>query len=193
MALLELNGISKSFGGVQALRGVDFTLLAGQIHGLAGENGAGKSTMMKIIAGVHPRRRGDHARRWAGRAFPLDPRRARGGDRHGPSGAQRRAGIERGRERLSRLPAGQPSGNRGLAPDGGAGRRGAQEPRPRDRPARAARRFSDRRAAARRTLARAVLGRADHHSRRADLGALSPRDRAPVRRARGVCAKAAAA
>ncbi len=53
MALLELTGVSKSFGGVQALRDVDFTLLAGQIHGLAGENGAGKSTMMKIIAGVH--------------------------------------------------------------------------------------------------------------------------------------------
>ena len=54
MALLELTDISKSFGGVQALTSVDFTLLAGQIHGLAGENGAGKSTMMKIIAGVHP-------------------------------------------------------------------------------------------------------------------------------------------
>ena len=53
MALLELANVSKSFGGIQALRGVDFTLLAGQIHGLAGENGAGKSTMMKIIAGVH--------------------------------------------------------------------------------------------------------------------------------------------
>src|ERR1700760_1669568 len=53
MALLELTDVSKSFGGVQALRGVDFTLNAGQIHGLAGENGAGKSTMMKIIAGVH--------------------------------------------------------------------------------------------------------------------------------------------
>jgi ribose transport system ATP-binding protein len=52
-ALLELTGISKSFGGVQALRDVDFALAAGQIHGLAGENGAGKSTMMKIIAGVH--------------------------------------------------------------------------------------------------------------------------------------------
>jgi ribose transport system ATP-binding protein len=53
MALLELTDISKAFGGVQALRNVDFTLNAGQIHGLAGENGAGKSTMMKIIAGVH--------------------------------------------------------------------------------------------------------------------------------------------
>ncbi|MBN8996028.1 MAG: sugar ABC transporter ATP-binding protein [Rhizobiales bacterium] len=46
-------GISKSFGGVQALRDVDFTLRQGEIHGLVGENGAGKSTTMKIIAGVH--------------------------------------------------------------------------------------------------------------------------------------------
>src|SRR5260370_7038378 len=54
MALLELTDVSKSFGGVQALRGVDFTLLAGQLDGLAGENGAGKSTVMKATRAAHP-------------------------------------------------------------------------------------------------------------------------------------------
>ena len=49
----NLSNVSKHFGGVMALRDVDFTLLPGEIHGLVGENGAGKSTMMKIIAGVH--------------------------------------------------------------------------------------------------------------------------------------------
>ena len=50
---LEMTGVTKAFGGVQALRGVDFVLQPGSIHGIAGENGAGKSTLMKIIAGVH--------------------------------------------------------------------------------------------------------------------------------------------
>jgi ABC-type sugar transport system ATPase subunit len=51
--LLELRGISKRFGGIQALERVDFTLHEGEIHVLLGENGAGKSTLIKIIGGVH--------------------------------------------------------------------------------------------------------------------------------------------
>jgi ribose transport system ATP-binding protein len=45
--------VTKTFGGIAALREVDFSIMEGEIHGLVGENGAGKSTMMKIIAGVH--------------------------------------------------------------------------------------------------------------------------------------------
>jgi ribose transport system ATP-binding protein len=58
-ALLELSGITKTFGGVAALRAVDFSVAAGEIHGLVGENGAGKSTLMKIIAGVHAEYQGE--------------------------------------------------------------------------------------------------------------------------------------
>ncbi len=49
--LLRLSNISKSFGGVQALKGVDFTIGKGEIHCLVGENGSGKSTLIKIISG----------------------------------------------------------------------------------------------------------------------------------------------
>lgn len=62
--LLELSAIEKRFGGVRALRQGDLRADAGQVHALIGENGAGKSTMMKIIAGMHQRDGG--SMRWQG-------------------------------------------------------------------------------------------------------------------------------
>ena len=51
-AYLRMQGISKSFPGVQALNSVDFSVTRGEIHALVGENGAGKSTLMKILTGA---------------------------------------------------------------------------------------------------------------------------------------------
>jgi rhamnose transport system ATP-binding protein len=51
--LLEMKDVKKRFGGAIALRGTTLSVRAGEIHALLGENGAGKSTMLKILAGVH--------------------------------------------------------------------------------------------------------------------------------------------
>ena len=51
MNYLEMKNITKNFGAINALQGVDFSIKAGEAVGLMGDNGAGKSTLMKIIAG----------------------------------------------------------------------------------------------------------------------------------------------
>lgn len=58
-AVLEVKQICKSFGDVQVLKNVDFEIRRGEIHGLVGENGAGKSTIIKIISGVYDKDGGE--------------------------------------------------------------------------------------------------------------------------------------
>ena len=53
-SIIEFEGISKRFGGVQALDDVSFCVTRGEIHALVGENGAGKSTLIRICGGVYP-------------------------------------------------------------------------------------------------------------------------------------------
>ena len=58
---IEMKNVSKSFGGIHALKNVSFSVRPGEIHCLVGENGAGKSTLMKILAGAYKRDSGSIA------------------------------------------------------------------------------------------------------------------------------------
>jgi len=70
---LALTGLSKSFGGTKALRGVDLDVLPGEVHGLLGENGSGKSTLIKILAGYHQPDDGELEVRGEPVKLPLHP------------------------------------------------------------------------------------------------------------------------
>jgi len=74
--ILEVRGVSKRFGAVQALSGVDFEAYPGEVVGLVGDNGAGKSTLIKIIAGTYQSDTGEY--RFDGRRVTV----------HGPRDAQ---------------------------------------------------------------------------------------------------------
>ena len=73
--MLEIEGLTKRFGGVTALDGVRLDVAAGRVHALLGENGAGKSTLLKCLSGVHRADAG--TMRLSGKAYePASPRTA---------------------------------------------------------------------------------------------------------------------
>jgi ribose transport system ATP-binding protein len=89
---VDMVGVSKSFGGVHAVRGVDFSIRPGEVHALLGENGAGKSTLMKVLSGEVTGYRGEI--RIGGQPVQL----------HSPADAQR-AGIAMIHQELDLVPA----------------------------------------------------------------------------------------
>lgn len=74
---LRLIGVTKRFGGVVALDHVDWDVAAGEVHCLVGENGCGKSTMIKIVSGVHAPDPGSVVELEGRNILPLDPAQAR--------------------------------------------------------------------------------------------------------------------
>ena len=78
MTLLEITGLSKSFGGARALDDVDLEVRAGEVHGLLGQNGSGKSTLLKVLSGFHQPESGRLAVRGTPVSLPLAPGAYRG-------------------------------------------------------------------------------------------------------------------
>ena len=181
MPLLVMRDIEKRFQGVQALASASLEVEPAEIMALVGQNGAGKSTMIKVLTGAYRARRGRHRiRRRAGR-LPLaagSPARRR---QHDLSGGQPRSVPLGDREHLSR-PRTPPLRPARLAADEQGSGRAAAALRRRHRRAPSADGFLDRDPADGRHRARGfVQGEARHHGR-ADLLARRTRGRGAVRR-----------
>ena len=73
MALLEISGLAKSFGGARALDGVDLVVGPREVHGLLGQNGSGKSTLLKVLSGFHQPDDGSLVMRGQAIGLPLAP------------------------------------------------------------------------------------------------------------------------
>ena len=101
--ILEMRGISKTFGPVRALSDVQLTVYPGEVHALMGENGAGKSTLMKILSGAYRADPGGEIR-IDGKPVHIDGPLERQGARHRHhlSGTGAGAEPDRRREHLSR-------------------------------------------------------------------------------------------
>ena len=168
--MLEARGVRKTYGGVVALAGADFTVRAGSVHALLGENGAGKSTLVKIIAGALTPDAG---------TVRLDDEEVNFGTtaeavRHGVAVVSQELNVFPDLDVLANLftlrePRRGPFVNRAeMAARGAAGRRRA---RPRRRPAHPGRRAQPRPAPAGRDRQGAADRPADPDPRRADLRA----------------------
>ena len=167
-SLLRLEGISKGFPGVQALKDVSLTLRPGEVHALVGENGSGKSTLTKIATGEYQPDAGElffEERPVRFRApIEIDPRRHQ---RDRPGDPARPSAVDR-RERPARTPADAPGRGR-LVRREPARHRGARHARRRrPRPAPAGRYVAARSTAADLDRARALAGLEGDDLRRGD-------------------------
>jgi ABC-type sugar transport system ATPase subunit len=73
---VQIRNMTKSFAGVTVLRDVNLDIVQGEVHGLVGENGSGKSTFVKIIAGLYAPDEGSAARSGASRSGSRSCRRS---------------------------------------------------------------------------------------------------------------------
>ncbi len=98
---IELQGISKAFGPVQANKDISIRVMPGTIHGIIGENGAGKSTLMSILYGFYKADDGEIFIDGNKTEHPRQPGRDRGGHRHGVSAFQTGGKFHRSGKRHS--------------------------------------------------------------------------------------------